>query len=90
MTEAKKEQEAHQTAFQELHKALAPETTEAWTAEVKSWEENPNDPSVANPFESKVVGESRTKSDCEELLTTSIISCYTSCHSAQTHSARGI
>ncbi|KAG1738676.1 uncharacterized protein EDB91DRAFT_1237718 [Suillus paluster] len=55
MMEAKKEQEAHQTAFQELHKALAPETTEAWTVKVESWEENPNDLSVTNPFKSKVI-----------------------------------
>ncbi|KAG1851314.1 hypothetical protein DFJ58DRAFT_842202 [Suillus subalutaceus] len=55
MTEANKEQEAHQTAFQELHKALAPKTTEAWTVEIESWEENLNDSLVTNPFKSKVI-----------------------------------
>ncbi|KAG1839753.1 hypothetical protein DFJ58DRAFT_718504 [Suillus subalutaceus] len=55
MIEAKEEHEAHQTAFQELDEALVPETTEAWKVEIKSWEENPNDSSVTNPFEAKVI-----------------------------------
>ncbi|KAG1870583.1 hypothetical protein DFJ58DRAFT_852169 [Suillus subalutaceus] len=55
MIEAKEEHEAHQTAFQELDEALAPETTEAWKVEIESWEENPNDSSVTNPFEAKVI-----------------------------------
>ncbi|KAG1855306.1 hypothetical protein F4604DRAFT_1932369 [Suillus subluteus] len=54
MIEAKGEQKVNQTAFQELSEALAPETTEAWKVEIKSWEENPNDPLVANPFEAKL------------------------------------
>ncbi|KAG2359945.1 hypothetical protein BDR07DRAFT_1487598 [Suillus spraguei] len=54
MSEAKEEQEAHQTAFQELNEALEPAMTESWKVEVESWEENPNDPSVVSPFEAKV------------------------------------
>ncbi|KAG1879782.1 hypothetical protein F4604DRAFT_1679367 [Suillus subluteus] len=60
MTEANKEQEAHQTAFQELHKVLAPKTTEAWTVKVESWEENPNDSLVTNPFKSKVIAQTHS------------------------------
>ncbi|KIK42376.1 hypothetical protein CY34DRAFT_83691, partial [Suillus luteus UH-Slu-Lm8-n1] len=54
MDEAKDEHEAHASAFEELNGALEPETTMAWSAEVEDWEENPNDLSVANPFEAKV------------------------------------
>ncbi|KAG1760085.1 hypothetical protein EV702DRAFT_1208029 [Suillus placidus] len=55
MIEAQEERGAHQTAFQELNDVLAPETTEAWKVEIVSWEENPNDSLVANPFEAKVI-----------------------------------
>ncbi|KAG2107222.1 uncharacterized protein F5147DRAFT_746023 [Suillus discolor] len=55
MIEAREERKAHQTAFQELNEALAPETMEAWKVEIESWEENPNDSLVANPFEAKVI-----------------------------------
>ncbi|KAG0696150.1 hypothetical protein DFH29DRAFT_1004829 [Suillus ampliporus] len=37
------EHEAHMSAFEELDRALKPETTMEWRAEVKHWEENPND-----------------------------------------------
>lgn len=47
----------HQKAFKGLNKALEPETTEIWQAKVESWEENPNDLSVKNPFEAKVTCE---------------------------------
>lgn len=58
MDEAKDEHEAHASAFEELNGALEPETTMAWSAEVEDWEENPNDLSVANPFEAKVPSKS--------------------------------
>jgi hypothetical protein len=57
MIEARGEREAHQAAFQELNDALAPETTDAWKVEIVSWEENPNDSLVVNPFEVKVICE---------------------------------
>ncbi|KAG2341891.1 hypothetical protein BDR05DRAFT_976767 [Suillus weaverae] len=55
MIEAREEREAHQAAFQELNDALAPETMDAWKVEIVSWEENPNDSLVTNPFEVKVI-----------------------------------
>ncbi|KAG1720604.1 uncharacterized protein EDB91DRAFT_1240394 [Suillus paluster] len=55
MIEAQEERGAHQTAFQELNEALAPEMTEAWKVKIESWEENPNDSLVTNPFEAKVI-----------------------------------
>lgn len=55
MDEAKKERAAHHVAFEELDGALKPETTVPWKIEVERWEDNPNDLSVANPFEAKVV-----------------------------------
>ncbi|KAG2745146.1 hypothetical protein P692DRAFT_20742764, partial [Suillus brevipes Sb2] len=54
MNEAHEEHRAHASAFEELNEALAPETTAGWRACVKHWEENPNDTSVPNPFETKV------------------------------------
>lgn len=56
MIEAKREQEIHETALQELNEALAPETMEAWKAKIESWE-NPNDSSVLNSFKAKVICE---------------------------------
>ncbi|KAG1788560.1 uncharacterized protein HD556DRAFT_1447770 [Suillus plorans] len=54
MNEANEEHQAHASAFEELNEALAPETTAGWRACVEHWEENPNDASVPNPFETKV------------------------------------
>ncbi|KAG1795019.1 uncharacterized protein HD556DRAFT_1442348 [Suillus plorans] len=54
MKEANKKHTAHASAFEELNKALKPETTAGWRAYVEYWEENPNDASVPNPFETKV------------------------------------
>ncbi|KAG1793209.1 uncharacterized protein HD556DRAFT_1432380 [Suillus plorans] len=55
MDEANKESEAHQMVFEELHGVLKPETTETWKIEIEDWEDNPNDSSVTNPFEAKVI-----------------------------------
>ncbi|OAX33799.1 hypothetical protein K503DRAFT_794391 [Rhizopogon vinicolor AM-OR11-026] len=54
MDEAKEEDEAHRTVFEELDGALKRETSEPWKLEVEHWEYNPNDSSVTNPFEAKV------------------------------------
>ncbi|KAG2090914.1 uncharacterized protein F5147DRAFT_748193 [Suillus discolor] len=50
-----KESKAHQIVFEELHGVLKPETTETWKIEIEDWEDNPNDSSVTNPFEAKVI-----------------------------------
>jgi hypothetical protein len=57
MNEAKDESAAHCIAFEELNGALNSETTESWKTEIGHWEDNPNDPSVINPFEAKVTRE---------------------------------
>ena len=57
MDEAKEERVAHQAAFEELNEALAPETTTPWKIGIECWEDNPNDLSVVNPFETKVARE---------------------------------
>jgi hypothetical protein len=57
MNEAKEEREVHQLAFEELNGALKFETTESWKIEIECWEDNPNDLSVTNPFEAKVIHE---------------------------------
>jgi len=57
MDEAKEERVTHQAAFEELDGALKLEMTTPWKIEVERWEDNPNDLSVANPFEGKVVCE---------------------------------
>lgn len=54
MNEAKEEREAHKMAFEELNSALKPGTTVPWKVAIEHWEDNPNDVSVANPFEAKV------------------------------------
>jgi hypothetical protein len=33
------------------------ETTGPWTIAIEHWEDNPNDSSVTNPFEAKVIRE---------------------------------
>jgi hypothetical protein len=57
MDEAKEERGAHKTAFEELDSALKPEMTAPWKVAIEHWEDNPNDVSVANPFEAKVICE---------------------------------
>ncbi|KAG1776918.1 hypothetical protein EV702DRAFT_1179602 [Suillus placidus] len=54
MDEANEEHQAHANAFEELNRALNLEITTGWRADVEHWEENPNDLSVRNPFETKV------------------------------------
>ncbi|KAG2132730.1 uncharacterized protein EDB93DRAFT_1242948 [Suillus bovinus] len=54
MNEANEEHKAHTNAFEELNRALKPETTTGWRAYVKHWEENPNDASVPNPLETNL------------------------------------
>ncbi|KAG2336247.1 hypothetical protein BDR05DRAFT_978823 [Suillus weaverae] len=54
MDKANEEHQAHANAFEELNGALDLEITTGWRADVKHWEENPNDLSVRNPFETKV------------------------------------
>ncbi|KAG2028860.1 hypothetical protein BDR03DRAFT_1019255 [Suillus americanus] len=53
--EAKEESEVHQIAFEELNGALRLETMGLWMIMIKHWEDNPNDSSVTNPFEAKVI-----------------------------------
>ncbi|KAG2029135.1 hypothetical protein BDR03DRAFT_1018860 [Suillus americanus] len=55
MNEANEEHQAHASTFEELNEALVPEITAGWRACVKHWEENPNDASVPNLFETKVL-----------------------------------
>ncbi|KAG0696153.1 hypothetical protein DFH29DRAFT_984710 [Suillus ampliporus] len=55
MNEAKEEREAHWIAFDELNEALKLEATGPWKIEIEHWEDNPNDSSVTNPFEAKVI-----------------------------------
>lgn len=57
MNEAKEERAAHQIAFEELNGALKFKTVEPWKIEIERWEDNPNDLSVTNPFEAKVIRE---------------------------------
>jgi hypothetical protein len=64
MNEAHEEHQAHASAFEELNEALAPETTAGWRACVEHWEENPNDASVPNPFETKVSSKSIIRKCC--------------------------
>ncbi|KAG1729494.1 uncharacterized protein EDB91DRAFT_1239214 [Suillus paluster] len=53
--EAMLEKVAFHATFKELDAAITEEHHIAWKAEVERWEENPNDPSVSNPFEAKSV-----------------------------------
>jgi hypothetical protein len=53
--EAKEESVSHRVAFEELNRALKLETTEPWRIAIELWEDNPNDSSVTNPFEAKVI-----------------------------------
>jgi hypothetical protein len=56
MKEAIQEKAAFQLAFDELNAAVTEQHRATWQAEVELWENNPNDRSIANPFEAKTFG----------------------------------
>ncbi|KAG1857808.1 hypothetical protein F4604DRAFT_1685104 [Suillus subluteus] len=51
MRDALTEKAAHEVAFEEFDAAITPQHRSAWLAEMKTWEENPNDTSIPNPLE---------------------------------------
>lgn len=57
MQEAVTEKADHDAAFQEFNGAISADHRSAWTVEMETWEENPNDTCVTNPLERKSIRE---------------------------------
>ncbi|KIK42783.1 hypothetical protein CY34DRAFT_58396, partial [Suillus luteus UH-Slu-Lm8-n1] len=55
MREAVTEKADHDAAFQEFNGAISADHRSAWTVEMETWEENPNDTCVTNPLERKSI-----------------------------------
>ncbi|KAG2144236.1 hypothetical protein DEU56DRAFT_937900 [Suillus clintonianus] len=55
MKDARVEKAEHQAAFEEFDAVITPEHRAAWLSEMEGWEENPNDTTILNPFETKAI-----------------------------------
>lgn len=47
------EKAEHEMTFEEFNTAITPIHRSVWLAEMKSWEDNPNDTTISNPLEAK-------------------------------------
>ncbi|KAG1720353.1 uncharacterized protein EDB91DRAFT_1240417 [Suillus paluster] len=55
MKDARVERAEHQAAFKEFDTVITPKHRATWLNEIEAWEENPNDLTLANPFETKSI-----------------------------------
>ncbi|KAG1781389.1 hypothetical protein EV702DRAFT_1177583 [Suillus placidus] len=55
MKDARVERAEHQAAFEEFDTVITPEHRATWLNEIEAWQENPNDLTLANPFETKSI-----------------------------------